>query len=53
MDMPQTGGSWVRDPETGTLVRTEEQPAPIADEVDTTTKAGAPAETDQPKRKTK
>lgn len=52
MDMPQTGGSWVRDPETGALVRAEEQPAPIVDAVDTTNEAGVPAEA-EPKRKTK
>lgn len=56
MDLPQTGGSWVRDPDTGALTRIDEAAEPpIAGETvaDTTTEAGAPAEAEQPKRKMK
>ena len=33
MDMPESGGRWVRDPDTGTLTRVPEPTPPAADPI--------------------
>lgn len=47
MDMPSTGGSWIRDPKTGTLARNDDR-APVIATVETGGSEATPAEPVEP-----